>query len=169
MPDENPNPNSKGYFSVDSPSSEEDPSSASSSEDRTDTSQSFVERMRNKRAEEKAQDDSPSVWNDLVKNKDENGNKRSFSERMQNYTEDTIRHQQKQQTNQEKNPIPVKRYLIIVGIVVIMFLLLLVTQQCHAAAISELAQKQSLLSNIQSLLHLWHVAGPVQWITSLLS
>lgn len=158
MPDEKRGPNSEGYFSVDHPSS----SSDSPQDSGPDTSKSFVDRVREKKAQEKVQDDTPSLWNDLVKTKDSEGNKRSFSERMQNYTEDTVRHQQKQQANREQNPIPVKRYLIIVGIVVIMFLLLLVTQQCHAAAVSDLAGKQSIL---QSLLSLWHAAGPVQWIS----
>lgn len=115
-------------------------------------SQSPMDRLREKRQEEKENRD-PSLWQELFAGRDEDGNKRPpFSERFTDYTKHTIRRQQAAQTDQEQNPIDSHHFLIIVGIVVIILLFLVVLTQCQAFTGSMSPDRLSLTGTVQQIL-----------------
>lgn len=115
-------------------------------------SQSPMDRLREKRQEEKENRD-PSLWQELFAGRDEDGNKRPpFSERFTDYTKHTIRRQQAAQNDQEQNPIDSHHYFIIVGIVVILLLLLVVLTQCQAGSGSMTPDRLSLTGVVEQIL-----------------
>lgn len=123
-------------------------------------SQSPVDRWKARREEEKANQD-PSLYRELFASRDEDGNKRPpLSRRFEDYTRNTVKRQQAEQARQDENPPDPHRFLMVVGIIIILLLFLVVLGQCQAVSgtpvstgrLSLTGAVQEIFSGLQTLL-----------------
>lgn len=116
----------------------EEPESESDSSDSEDSDDSAWKKNLSERRRKSQEWDeefgNPSLWNELVRSKDENGKRHSFSDRFSRYTENTVRRQQKEQQAMDRNPVSVRKFLIVLGIIVIIFLLIILTNRSWAVS-----------------------------------
>lgn len=137
---------------------EEDSASSSDSDENSEDSawkQNLSERRR-KSQEWNEEFGNPSLWDELIRSKDENGKKHSFSDRFSRYTENTVRRQQKEQRAMDRNPVSVKKFLIVLGIIVIIFLLIILTNRSWA-------ESPELLAGVPAKLNSAEIGLPLLW------
>lgn len=93
--------------------------------------QSSYSEYRKKVKEARKNSEEPSLSKAMFSRKGKSGEDESFSSRMEDYTYDSSEYQKKKWEYEDKHPVPLKRFLIVLGVIVVILLVFVLVNQAH--------------------------------------